>query len=64
MVLEIPENVHQAMREGNRAWSRLGALVAANRDTWSKQQLAQLELIAEVIKHLQQALNRLINANL
>lgn len=63
MSLEIPENVNQAMRDSTVAWNKLMAITPANSAKWSKEQLQQLSLLAEVLKHVHNAFERLIKAN-
>jgi hypothetical protein len=63
MSLEVPNNVNQAMIDAAVAWNKLLAIGPGNEAKWTKEQLLQLGLIAEVIKHLHNALDRLIKAN-
>ena len=61
--MNIPDNVYQAMREGNAAWGKLTASGQLNKAKWTEEQRQSLALLAEITKHTFNAVQRLIKAN-
>jgi hypothetical protein len=61
--MEIPENVYQALREGNAAWAKLTTDGQLNKAKWTVEQRQTLAALAEVTKHTFNAVQRLVKAN-
>lgn len=61
--MNIPDDVYQALREGNAAWGKLSSTGQLNKAMWTAEQRQSLSELAEVTKATFNALQRLIKAN-
>ena len=61
--MDIPDNVYQALKDGQSAWHQLVLTVPGNRARWSDEQVRQLALLTDLISQTFNALHRLVMAN-